>query len=158
MRSLRLLSCLLVLVMASVLLAGCSIKNEELIITAVPEVLKEQMTLDRDAGGAFVYRPEDHDIDAYYLMFSPGIGDDPDAMAPVPFISVMLRGYKYDRQTKTLTVTVHQYTQQIAQPGGIILRNVPSGQSWNLILKFTGPMENFRVITSEGVEIPVLVR
>ena len=119
------------------------------------------MKQDRDEGGAFVYRPEDHDIDGYYLMFSQGLGANPGPIGPVPQLDVVMDQYKYNSQTKTLTVTIHQYTYEHGKVPATPLRrpNVTSAHRWYIIMKFKGrPIDNFKLVTSEDLSIPVITK
>ena len=152
------MSLVLLVIIVAWLPVGCRVTNNEVIMWDVPEAIKEQMMRDRDEGGAFVYRPEDHDIDAYYLLFSQGLGANPDSIAPVPQLDVIMDKYRYDSQTKTLTVTIHQYTYEHGRvPSMVRRRDVSSSNMWYIILRFKGrPIENVEIVTSEGVEIPVL--
>ena len=40
----------------------------------------------------------------YYLLFSQGLGANPDSIAPVPQLDVIMDKYRYNSQTKTLIV------------------------------------------------------
>ena len=154
------MSVALLVIIVAWLTVGCRVTNNEVIMRDVPEVIKEQMMRDRDEGGSFVYRPEDHDIDTYYLLFSQGLGANPDSIAPVPQLDVIMDKYRYDSQTKTLTVTIHQYTYEHGRvPSMVRRRDVSSSNMWYIILRFKGrPIENVEIVTSEGVEVPVLTK
>ena len=160
MKGLRIVAHVLMAVVLAGLLIGCRVTNNEVIMRDVPEAIKEQMMQDRDEGGAFVYRPEDHDIDGYYLLFSQGLGENPGPIGPVPQLDVIMDKYRYNSQTKTLTVTIHQYTYEHGKvPSAVRRRDATSSDMWYIILRFKGrPIENVEIVTSEGVEIPVLTK
>lgn len=154
MRKWRSLSCLFLLILVATLTTGCRVQYEALTIHHVPPVIWEQMVAAQKQGGAFVFRPDDHEIDSYYLLFSPGEGPNPGPTGPIG-PAVRLQRYAYDAQTKTITVTINHY---IPQTGSSQQIEGNHSESWYLVLRFTGQMKNFRVITSEGLEIPVVTK
>jgi len=104
-------------------------------------------------GRAYVFSPEDHDIDAYYLLYSPGLGPNPGPTGPIG-PAVRLLKLTYDNENRVATITIQRY---IPQTGSTVHREGNHSESWYLVVRLRGLMESFRVMTDEGEEIPVQV-
>ena len=144
MKSFRVTLLLLIAFLTLPLLAGCSVQYVAMRLHDVPDSLYGPMAEVYAEEGGYLFAASDYGVDGDYLLVSLG-------QEKTLTRSVKLQKYSYDRNTKIATVTVDIFTPRVGAPQTQVNSN-----DWHLILRFKGPMENYRVVTTEGLAITLV--